>query len=457
MTGASRFPRHWVYDADGRLSHKSGLTDFRDWYRNVVRPAQPVGRRGLPGPGHGGGDGAGTVAVGAAHARRRQAEDQPAAGRRRAGPPGRARHRRLPGPGRGRSGWSGTASGWPSTGRARCSASGPTWRAAIRTSTLVAVTACRVASVDASQLDRSRPGGTVRRAPARRRRPGLTVRLYLCGVRGSTPAPGADFLRYGGHTSCVAIAHDDAAAPALVLDAGTGLRRVTPLLAGRPFDGTILLTHLHWDHVHGLPFFTGGDRDDARVTPAAARAGRTAPARRRCWPGACRRRTSRSGRATCAAPGRSAPSRPGQLKAEGFTVEAREIPHKGGGRSATGSATGSSCSPTSPITARRCSGRARTAGASITDAALDLASGADLLIHDALPAARGGARRRPRSATRRPTTRSAWASGPGPGGSCCPTTSRTGPTTSSTGWRRAASPRAAVPVIVAAEGGILEL
>ena len=91
------------------------------------------------------------------------------------------------------------------------------------------------------------------------------MRVHFCGVRGSTPAPGADFIRYGGHTSCVAIAHDDDAVPTLILDAGTGLRQVTPLLGGPPFAGTILLTHLHWDHVHGLPFFRGGDRDDARV------------------------------------------------------------------------------------------------------------------------------------------------------------------------------------------------
>ena len=75
------------------------------------------------------------------------------------------------------------------------------------------------------------------------------MRIHLCGVRGSTPAPGAEFVRYGGHTSCVAITPDDAApgggAPRLILDAGTGLRRVTGLLGGAPFAGTIILTHLH--------------------------------------------------------------------------------------------------------------------------------------------------------------------------------------------------------------------
>jgi len=91
------------------------------------------------------------------------------------------------------------------------------------------------------------------------------VRLHFCGVRGSTPAPGPDFVRYGGHTSSVAIAHDGAARPTLILDVGTGVRRVTALLGGRPFTGTILLTHLHWDHVQGLPFFRAGDRDDAEV------------------------------------------------------------------------------------------------------------------------------------------------------------------------------------------------
>ena len=87
----------------------------------------------------------------------------------------------------------------------------------------------------------------------------------MLGVRGSTPAVGADFVRYGGHTSCVAITPEGSAVPTLVLDAGTGLRTLTPLLGGNAFDGSIVLSHLHWDHMMGLPFFAAGDREGARV------------------------------------------------------------------------------------------------------------------------------------------------------------------------------------------------
>jgi CRP-like cAMP-binding protein len=48
MTGASRFPRHWVYGADGQLSHKSGLTDFSDWYRKSFGRHTPWGDQDSP-------------------------------------------------------------------------------------------------------------------------------------------------------------------------------------------------------------------------------------------------------------------------------------------------------------------------------------------------------------------------------------------------------------------------
>jgi phosphoribosyl 1,2-cyclic phosphodiesterase len=81
------------------------------------------------------------------------------------------------------------------------------------------------------------------------------MRVTFHGVRGSTPCQSDDILRYGGNTSCVSIG-----APGqepLVLDMGTGLRYFGKLMADdEPFRGHCLLSHLHWDHVQGLPFFT---------------------------------------------------------------------------------------------------------------------------------------------------------------------------------------------------------
>lgn len=91
------------------------------------------------------------------------------------------------------------------------------------------------------------------------------MRVTLHGVRGSTPAPGPDFVRVGGHTSCVSVTLHGARSPSLVLDAGTGLTNLARALRGDPFRGAIVLSHLHWDHIQGLPFFTAGDRDDADV------------------------------------------------------------------------------------------------------------------------------------------------------------------------------------------------
>lgn len=86
------------------------------------------------------------------------------------------------------------------------------------------------------------------------------MKLLLLGVRGSTPAPGPDFVKYGGHTSCVAVIPEGGEDPTLVLDAGTGLRMLSARLSTPAFRGAIVLSHLHWDHLQGVPFFAAGDQ-----------------------------------------------------------------------------------------------------------------------------------------------------------------------------------------------------
>lgn len=82
------------------------------------------------------------------------------------------------------------------------------------------------------------------------------MRIRFYGVRGSCPAPGPDTVRHGGNTSCVTV--DLPGDVLLVLDAGTGMRKLGQELvaSGRTDNIHLLLTHTHWDHVLGLPFFT---------------------------------------------------------------------------------------------------------------------------------------------------------------------------------------------------------
>jgi phosphoribosyl 1,2-cyclic phosphodiesterase len=84
---------------------------------------------------------------------------------------------------------------------------------------------------------------------------GGNIGVTFHGVRGSTPCDHADIARYGGNTSCVAVVvpgHDP-----VVFDMGTGIRYFG---LTQPHDGSfrghLLLSHLHWDHTQGLPFFT---------------------------------------------------------------------------------------------------------------------------------------------------------------------------------------------------------
>ncbi|MBL7497478.1 MBL fold metallo-hydrolase [Frankia sp. CNm7] len=199
------------------------------------------------------------------------------------------------------------------------------------------------------------------------------MNVHLLGVRGSTPAPGERFARYGGHTSCVALTAAGEPSPALVLDAGTGLRNLDELLGPAPFQGTILLTHLHWDHTQGLPFTRCLDRPDARVdlrVPAQGGRGAASLLARSMSPpsfpieisglrGHWNTRLARPGRLT-------APPR--------FTVTAAEVPHKGGrtfGYRVSADGASLAYLPDHALAGRP------------TRAALALADGADLLLHDA--------------------------------------------------------------------------
>jgi phosphoribosyl 1,2-cyclic phosphodiesterase len=91
---------------------------------------------------------------------------------------------------------------------------------------------------------------------------GGVVRVRFWGVRGSIPAPGPETLRYGGNTSCVTLEAPSPAAgdpPLLfIFDAGSGIRVLGMSLLREkrvPLTAHLFLTHTHWDHIQGFPFF----------------------------------------------------------------------------------------------------------------------------------------------------------------------------------------------------------
>lgn len=79
----------------------------------------------------------------------------------------------------------------------------------------------------------------------------MEVTFY--GVRGSIPTPGQDFIKYGGNTACVHVRLKSGAD--IVLDSGTGIRLLGKKLAALSTPVHILLSHNHWDHIQGFPFF----------------------------------------------------------------------------------------------------------------------------------------------------------------------------------------------------------
>jgi phosphoribosyl 1,2-cyclic phosphodiesterase len=100
----------------------------------------------------------------------------------------------------------------------------------------------------------------------------MLVRFW--GVRGSTPTPQSENLRYGGNTSCVEVRVNG---HIYVFDCGTGFRNLGKQLSqeknGHPINAHIFLSHFHWDHIQGIPFFSPlyNDRDSSFIFHSSSR------------------------------------------------------------------------------------------------------------------------------------------------------------------------------------------
>jgi phosphoribosyl 1,2-cyclic phosphodiesterase len=80
------------------------------------------------------------------------------------------------------------------------------------------------------------------------------MKIRFWGVRGSIPSPGPKTVRYGGNTTCIEVRTD--AGELIIIDAGTGIAALAQSLMNElPVKASIFITHSHWDHIHGLPFF----------------------------------------------------------------------------------------------------------------------------------------------------------------------------------------------------------
>lgn len=80
------------------------------------------------------------------------------------------------------------------------------------------------------------------------------MKIKFWGVRGSIPSPGPHTVRYGGNTTCIEVRTDDN--ELIILDAGTGIFPLSQtLLSELPVKAHVFISHSHWDHIQGLPFF----------------------------------------------------------------------------------------------------------------------------------------------------------------------------------------------------------
>src|SRR6202167_5232667 len=105
---------------------------------------------------------------------------------------------------------------------------------------------------------------------------GAQVRLKIWGVRGSTPTPQIENLKFGGNTSCLEIRNGED--ECVIFDAGSGIRALGQTLmeeaAGAPIKARIFLTHFHWDHIQGIPFFAPLYGPDNHISFVSGSSGR---------------------------------------------------------------------------------------------------------------------------------------------------------------------------------------
>jgi len=96
------------------------------------------------------------------------------------------------------------------------------------------------------------------------------MKVRFWGTRGSIPSPGPRTIRYGGNCACIEIRTDGG--ELFIIDAGTGIRELgLQLLGEQPIDAHLLLSHTHWDHISGFPFFPPSFVPGNRLTIYAAR------------------------------------------------------------------------------------------------------------------------------------------------------------------------------------------